>query len=185
MANVGYIRVSSSDQKADRQLSGLELDRVFEDRLTGSNMDRPGWKECERYLREGDTLYVHSIDRLARNLQDLLSTVQSLIENGVTVVFHSENLKFSGEKDSNPMQLLQLHMLGAVAQFERTLIRARQRDGIEKAKARGVHLGRANVLDKEEAEALREKAKAGMTKSALAKAFGISRATVYRYLSLN
>jgi DNA invertase Pin-like site-specific DNA recombinase len=103
--------------------------------ISGWAIDRPGWKECKGYLHEGDTLHVHSIDRLARNLEDLQRTVRELTERGITIKFVKEGLTFQGQAD--PFQVLMFQMVGAFAQFERSMIKERQREGIAKAKAEG------------------------------------------------
>lgn len=179
---IGYIRVSSADQNTDRQLDGIELDRVFTDRTSGKTTDRPGLEELLRFLREGDMLYVHSIDRLARNLDDLRRLVNDLTSRGVRIQFVKEALTFSG--DDSPMSRLLLSMMGAFAEFERAIIKERQKEGIEKAKRRGIYKGRKRVLTPLQAEELRSLAVPGCNKSALAKRFGISRESVYRYLAV-
>ena len=98
---VGYIRVSSADQTTARQLQNISLDKIFEDRCSGKDTNRPQLKACLEYLREDDTLHVHSLDRLARNVEDLLTTVRSLTECGVTVIFHKENLTFAPDSPDN------------------------------------------------------------------------------------
>ena len=130
--NIGYIRVSSCGQRTDRQLEGIALDRVFMDKTSGKNMDRPEFQACLRALQAGDMLHVHSIDRLTRSLQDLLVILEDMADRNVTVKFYKENLIFSGE--SSPFQRLHLQIIGAVAEFERALIRERQREGIALAK---------------------------------------------------
>ena len=137
---VGYRRVSTVDQKTDRQLEDMELDRVFEDKVSGATVKRPGLEQCLEYLREDDTLVVHSIDRLARSLGDLERMVQELNDRGVTIRFVKEGLVF-GVGDESPMARLQLQMMGAFAQFERSLIKERQREGIAAAKAKGNSAG--------------------------------------------
>lgn len=181
-ATVGYIRVSSLEQHPERQLEGLALDKLFMDRASGRDTRRPQLAACLDYLREGDTLVVHSADRLARNLEDLQRLVRELSARGVSVRFAKEGLVFAAE-EANPMQTLMFQMLGAFAQFERALIRERQREGIALAKKQGRHLGRAKALDARQTLLLRERAAQGESKQALAAAFGISRQTVYRYLS--
>lgn len=181
MQVIGYKRVSSADQNTNRQLEGLTMDKVFEDKVSGSTIKRPGLTECMGYCRSGDTLVVHSIDRLARNLADLESLVSALNQKGVDVKFIKENLTFSGE--DTPMARLQLQMMGAFAQFERSMIRERQREGIEIAKKQGKHLGRSKTLsDSQEAE-IRRRVDAGESKKALAAEFGVSRQTVYATLN--
>lgn len=179
---VGYRRVSTDDQRTDRQLDGVELDRVFEDKLSGKDTARPSLKEALAYVREGDTLHVHSIDRLARNLQDLLALLSDLTGRGVAVKFHKEALTFTGESD--PFQKIQLQIIGAVAEFERSLIRERQREGIAAAKKAGKRLGRPGKLTPEQVVELRTRAAApGADKKALAAEYGISRQTLYALLA--
>ncbi|MBP7527322.1 MAG: recombinase family protein [Syntrophorhabdaceae bacterium] len=179
---IGYVRVSSVDQNTDRQLDGIELDRVFADKASGKNAgDRPQLQELLGYAREGDTIIVHSIDRLARNLDDLRRLVNDLTSRGVRIQFVKETLTFSG--DDSPMSRLLLSMMGAFAEFERAIIRERQREGIEKAKKKGVYKGRKRVLTPLQAEELRALAVPGVSRTALAKKFGISRESVYRYLA--
>lgn len=178
---IGYKRVSSVDQVTDRQLEGVAVDKLFEDKVSGSTIKRPGLEQCLEYLRAGDVLIVHSIDRLARNLADLENVVGGLTNRGVTVQFAKENLTFSSDSTS-PMNKLMFQLLGAVAEFERALIRERQREGIAAAQAQGKHLGRAAALSPEQVETIRRRAAAGEPKAALAKEFEISRPTLYRAL---
>ena len=177
---VAYRRVSTTDQSTARQLDGMEFDRVFEDKLSGGTTDRPQLIECLAYLRQGDTLHVHSIDRAARNLADLLRIIEGLLSKGVAVKFHKENLIFTGEE--NPFQKLQLHIIGAVAEFERSLIRERQREGIAVAKRAGKHLGRKPSLSLEQRAEVREKKKAGARIADLAREFDVNRDTIYNAL---
>ncbi|MEC5152573.1 DNA invertase Pin-like site-specific DNA recombinase [Cryobacterium psychrotolerans] len=177
---VGYVRVSTLDQNAVRQLDGVDVDRVFEDKASGKDLNRPALEELIKFVRDGDTVLVHSMDRLARNLEDLRSIVRRLTAKKVRVEFVKEQLSFTGE--DNAMANLLLNVMGAFAEFERSLIRERQREGIALAKRRGVYRGRAPSLDAARAAELREKAAGGVTKAALARDFGISRETVYAYL---
>lgn len=177
---VGYVRVSSLLQNTARQLDGVQLDKVFEDRASGKDTQRPQLEACLAHLREGDTLHVHSMDRLARNVDDLRRMVKDLTGRGVVVRFHKEGLNFTGE--DSPMANLLLSMLGAVAEFERALILERQREGIALAKSQGVYKGRKPSLSPERAEELRARAAAGESKSQLAREFKVSRDTVYAYL---
>ena len=180
-ATIGYIRVSTLGQDVERQLEGLALDKVFEDRASGRDLARPQLASCLEYLREGDTLVVHSSDRLARNLEDLQRLVRELTARGVSVRFIKEGLIFAAE-EASPMQTLMFQMLGAFAQFERSLIRERQREGIALAKKEGRRLGRSKALSQTQVRDLRERASQGESKKTLAVAFGVSRQTVYRYL---
>jgi len=177
---IGYIRVSTLDQSIERQLDGIELDRTFTDKASGKDTKRPQLQSALQYLREGDTLVVHSMDRLARNSEDLLRTVRELTNRGVTVEFVKNHLTFSGKAD--PMAKLMMTMLAAFGEFERDLIRERQREGIAIAKARGVYKGRKRALTSEQAAELVECARSGMPKAELARSYGISRETLYQYL---
>lgn len=180
--HVGYIRVSTLDQNTERQLDGIELAKIFTDKASGKDAKRPQLQAALNYLREGDTLVVHSMDRLARNTLDLLQTVRELNERGVAVQFVKEHLTFTGA--DSPMAKLQLTILGAVAEFERSLIRERQREGIAIAKQKGVYKGRKRALDDAQVQVLRERDSAnnGRGRASLAREFGISRETLYQYL---
>lgn len=178
---VGYLRVSSITQSTERQLDSVTLDRIFEERASGKDQDRPVLQEMLRFLREGDHLFVHSMDRLARNLSDLLKIVTDLTSKGVRVTFVKESLSFTGDDD--PVARLMLSIMGGVAEFERSMIRSRQAEGIALAKAKGnVYTGRKPSLSHVKAEELRSRVKAGEKKSALAREFKISRETLYSYL---
>ena len=132
---VGYRRVSSIDQSLDRQDLG-DCERIFEEKLSGGTADRPALQEMIAFVRSGDEVVVHSIDRLARNLMDLQNIINELNDKGASVHFITEQLTFSSDGGS-AFQTLQLQMLGAFAQFEKTMIKKRQAEGIAKAKARG------------------------------------------------
>jgi DNA invertase Pin-like site-specific DNA recombinase len=180
---VGYIRVSSFDQNTDRQLDGLKLDRVFIDKASGKDINRPELEKLLSYIRPGDTIVVHSMDRLARNLDNLRQLVYTLTSRGVRVQFIKEGLTFTGE--DSPMSTLLLSVMGAFAEFERALIRERQLEGIALAKQRGAYKGRKKVLTAEQIKKIKEQVAAGEMKSKIAKDFGISRETLYQYLKEN
>jgi DNA invertase Pin-like site-specific DNA recombinase len=180
---VGYKRVSTIDQNTARQLDGLTLDKVFEDKASGKDTLRPELQAALAYCREGDTLVVHSMDRLARSLIDLRKIVGDLTARGVVVEFLKENLQFTGA--DSPMSILLLSLLGAVAEFERALILERQREGIAIAKAGGRYKGRRPVLNGEKIRQLRERIASGEKKTRIARDFGISRETLYAYLRSN
>ena len=150
---VGYIRVSSAGQNPARQLDGVELDRVFTDAVSGKSADRPQLVAMLAYVRDGDTVIVHSMDRLARNLDDLRRLVRELTGGGVAVQFVKEQLTFTAE--DSPMATLLLSVLGAFAEFERALIRERQLEGIALAKVSGAYTGRKPSLTPGQAEARR------------------------------
>lgn len=179
--NVGYLRVSTLVQNTARQLEGIALDITFEDKASGKDTARPQLEACLKHLRKGDTLHIHSLDRLGRNLDDLRKIIKELTGRGVVVKAHKENLTFTG--DDSPMANLLLSMLGAVAEFERSLILERQREGIAIAKAAGAYKGGKKKMSDEQAHELRRRAAAGEKKAALAREFGISRETLYSYLS--
>lgn len=180
---IGYIRVSSADQNTGRQeeqLKGFQPDEVFIDHASGKDVSRPQLQAALKHLRKGDTLIVSSMDRLSRSLADLLRLVKDLTGRGVAIRFIKENLTFTG--DDSPMANLLLAMLGSVAQFERELLKERQREGIAIAKTKGKYLGRKHALDANQIASLKDRAKAGEVKTQLAKELGISRATLYTYL---
>ncbi|WP_045878767.1 recombinase family protein [Pseudofrankia sp. DC12] len=177
---VGYVRVSSADQNTVRQLDGVEVERLFTDKASGKDADRPKLDEMLAFVREGDTVLVHSMDRLARNLDDLRRLVRTLTAKGVRVEFVKEGLTFTGE--DSPMATLLLSVMGAFAEFERALILERQREGIAAAKQRGAYTGRKPALTPGQARELVARAAAGERKSDLAREFGVSRETVYSYL---
>ena len=177
---IGYVRVSSFDQNPERQLEQVSVNRLFTDRASGKDTQRPELERLLAFVREGDTVVVHSMDRLARNLDDLRRLVQGLTQRGVRIEFVKESLNFTGE--DSPMANLMLSVMGAFAEFERTLIRERQREGISLAKQRGAYRGRKKALSPERVAALRRRAAAGEQKAKLAREFGISRETIYQYL---
>lgn len=179
---IGYIRVSTLDQSTERQLDGIALDKIFTDKASGKDTNRPQLQAALDHLRAGDTLIVHSMDRLARNVEDMLRLVREMNGRGVSVEFIKENISFNAGSD-DPRSTLMFTMLSAFAQFERSLIRERQREGIALAKAKGtVYKGRKPALNSERIAQLREQAATGANRSKLAKEFGISRETLYQYI---
>lgn len=180
--NIGYIRVSTIEQNFERQLEGIKLDRSFVDKVSGKSVDRPALQEMLTYVRDGDTIIVYSMDRLARNVDDLRQIVNGLTAKQVKVKFIKEALEFTGE--DSPISNLLLSVMGAFAEFERTLIKERQTEGIELAKKRGTYKGRKESLFSDQIVQLKEQVVLGNNKSELAKEFGISRETLYRYLRL-
>jgi DNA invertase Pin-like site-specific DNA recombinase len=179
---IGYTRVSTIDQNSARQLDGLTLDRTFADKASGKDTNRPQLEAALAFVRQGDTLVVHSMDRLARNLDDLRRIVLGLTKRGVKVQFIKEALTFTSE--DNAMSNLLLSVMGAFAEFERSLIKERQREGIAIAKAKGnIFKGRQHSLTSDRVKALLGRIAAGESKAALAREFKISRASVYNYAS--
>lgn len=180
---LGYVRVSSVEQHTDRQVESIEAvnpDKMFTDKCSGKDTNRPALAQLLDYAREGDTVVVHSLDRLGRNLDDLRKLVSSLNQRGVTVQFLKEGLTFVG--DDSPMSKLLFNVLGSFAEFERALLRERQREGIALAKQRGAYKGRKPSLTSEQAKALCKRVAAGEKKAALARELGISRETLYQYI---
>ena len=177
---VGYRRVSTSEQNLDRQdMSGVE--RVFEDKASGKDTDRIALQEMIAFVRTGDEVIVHSIDRLARDLRDLQSLIETLNGKGVSVEFISERLIFSGS-ENDAFAKLQLQMMGAFAEFERNIIRKRQAEGIAKAKDRGVYTSRKrkSSINVNRVKGLRDE---GLNNTEIAAHMGISRMSVYRSLN--
>ncbi len=177
---MAYIRVSSLDQNTARQLDGIAVDRTFTDSASGKNTQRPQLDAMVSFVREGDSVTVHSMDRLARNLDDLRRIVHELTAKGVRVQFVKEQLTFTG--DDTAMANLLLSVMGAFAEFERSLILERQREGIALAKQRGAYRGRKRSLSADQMTELRRRAADGVAKTTLAADFAISRETVYQYL---
>ncbi|MGL5949492.1 MAG: recombinase family protein [Aeromonas sp.] len=177
---IGYIRVSSVAQNPERQLEHVQLDKVFADTASGKDTQRPQLEALLSFVREGDTVVVHSMDRLARNLDDLRRLVQGLTQRGVCIEFVKEHLVFTGE--DSPMANLMLSVMGAFAEFERSLIRERQREGIALAKQRGAYRGRKKALSDQAIAEVQQRVMAGEKKATLAREFGISRETLYQYL---
>ena len=180
---VGYIRVSSFDQNPDRQLEAVSVTRTYTDKASGKDTQRPELDRLLAYVRDGDTVVVHSMDRLARNLDDLRRIVQDLTRRSVRVEFVKEGLTFTGE--DSPMALLMLSVMGAFAEFERALLRERQREGIALAKQRGAYRGRKRSLNMEQIGEIKRRIAAGEQKARVARDMGISRETVYQYLRLS
>lgn len=177
---IGYVRVSSFDQNPERQLDQVQVARVFTDKASGKDTLRPELESLLAFVRDGDTVVVHSMDRLARNLDDLRRVVQGLTKRGVRIEFVKEHLVFTGE--DSPMANLMLSVMGAFAEFERALIRERQREGIALAKQRGAYRGRKKSLSDMQIVELKHRIAAGEQKAAVARDYGISRETLYQYL---
>lgn len=177
---IGYVRVSSFDQNPERQLEQISVDRTFTDKASGKDARRPQLDALLAFARDGDTVVVHSMDRLARNLDDLRRVVQGLTGRGIRIKFVKEQLTFTG--DESPMANLMLSVMGAFAEFERALIRERQREGIALAQQRGVYRGRKRSLSDTQIQEVRRRVQAGEVKAQLAREYGISRDTLYEYL---
>lgn len=173
-------RVSTEVQSLDRQ-HFPDAGKGFEEQASGADHDRLVLCELIGFAREGDEVQGHSLDRLGRDMRDLLDIIETFNRRGVSVVFNTERLAFRAGKDAedDPFARLQLHMMAAFAQFERSIILKRQREGIAKAKARGVYKGRRPSIDPEEVAKLRGE---GLGATEIARKLGIGRASVYRLL---
>ena len=178
---IGYIRVSTAQQNTDRQLEGIAVDRTFLEKVSAKDANRPEFEEMMKFLRDGDTLIVHSMDRLCRNLEDLRRTIRELTSKKVKVQFIKENLIFTG--DDSPMNMMLLNVMGAFAELERALMLERQREGIAIAKAAGKYRGGRPKLSNEQIADLKARVAQGVPKSRVAKDFKITRETVYQYLN--
>ena len=181
---IGYVRVSSTDQNPARQIEAIgDVEETFTDHVSGgSRATRTALATMLRHVRKGDTVWVASMDRLARSVVDLAQIVVELTSRGVTVKFVAERLTFD-PGGGDPFATFQLHLLGAVAQLERSLIRERQREGIAIAKTRGAYLGRARRLDDAQVADARALAEAGVPKAKIARDLGCSRRVLYDALT--
>lgn len=180
---IGYARVSSTDQNLARQLATLgEMDRLFEEKQSGAQRaGRTALAEMIAYAREGDTVVVSSMDRLARSVVDLNQIVAELIAKNVTVEFLTEKASFRRDT-RDPFAEFQLNIMASFAQLERSISKERQAEGIKAAKARGVYKGRTPKLNPEQLAEARDLIKAGVPKARVARKLGIDRSTLYRAL---
>ena len=143
MSKIGYIRVSTEHQETARQqeiMCGYQVDRIFSEKLSGANTDRPQLRAMLDYVREGDTLYVESISRLGRSTKDLLNIIDTLTEKGVTLISHKKNID-----TDTPTGKFMLTVFAALSQLEREQLKQRQREGSEIAKAQGKYTGRKPI----------------------------------------
>lgn len=180
---IGYVRVSTYDQKPDRQIAEIEArtSKIFTDYSSGKSMDRPQLAAMMDYVREGDTIVVHSMDRLARNAIDLRKMVSELTNQGICIEFIQEKLIFVKD-EKNPMATFLMSVMGAFAELERAMIKERQREGIALAKKRGVYKGRSKALSEEQVSEAKKQLANGVSKTQIARDLNISRETLYRYL---
>ncbi|NRB16085.1 MAG: recombinase family protein [Rhodobacteraceae bacterium] len=179
MAKLGYKRVSSEDQSTDRQeLPGdISAKNMYEEKVSaGSRTARAELAELLRRIEPGDEVYVYSIDRLARSLTDLTNIVDEMVETGASVHFLKENLTFSSDKQDFAGRLM-MQVLGAIAEFERSLIRQRQREGIAKAKKAGKYKGKPRTIDR---GAIGQMLSAGVAPAQIATFANVGVASVYR-----
>lgn len=180
---VGYIRVSSEGQNVARQDEVRErAERIFEEKLSAGTRDRPQLEAMVEYVREGDRVIVYSIDRLARSLSDLIKIVEEFKNQGVAIEFIKEDMTFDPLQEADAMQAFQFNILGVFAEFERALIKERQREGIEKAKARGVYKGRKRLLTDEQVSDADERVREGIPKARIARELNVSPSTLHQEL---
>jgi DNA invertase Pin-like site-specific DNA recombinase len=177
-AQIGYIRVSTVEQNTARQLLNLKLDKVFTDKCSGKDTNRPALIQLIEFVREGDIIHCHDISRMARSTEDLLRLVKEFTAKNITLKFHKENLTFDGT--DNSMQQLLLSILGSIYEFERAMILERQREGIAIAKAKGKYRGKQ--VNQKLHNQIRELYSEGVNKTQIAKQLGCVRATVYKAL---
>jgi DNA invertase Pin-like site-specific DNA recombinase len=186
---IAYVRVSSLDQNPERQLTSIRAalaadpDRWFTDHASGGSTDRPALEAMLAHVRDQDAVVVASMDRLARSVVDLDRLVSGLTSRGIDVRFLKEGLTFRSAERADPLAVFQLQVMGAFAQLERALIRDRQREGIEAAKARGVYRGRARRLSPDQVAVARAEVASGVPKAVVARRLGIARQTLYDALA--
>ena len=178
---IGYCRVSTSDQDLSLQLDALKkagCEKIFRDKISGAKADRPALKKALDFARKGDTIVVWRLDRLGRSLKDLIQIVHQLEENKVGIKSLNESLD-----TTTPGGRLIFHVFGAIAEFERSLIRERTMAGLQAARARGRNGGRPKSLsDKNVQLAQAMLTDPEVTVADVCKQLGTSPATLYRYL---
>ena len=177
---VGYIRISTDSQHTDRQLVGIPLDKTFTDIATGSNTKREQFQEMMRYLREGDTLFVHELDRIGRNMMEVMETVNILMKRGVIIEFITERLRYT--PNPTPIEELMFHISSSYSQFETKVRARRQAEGIAEAKKRGAYKGRKPAYTHDKKIEMKKKIDLGIPKARVAREYGISKVTMYKYL---
>lgn len=177
MANVGYVRVSSVQQNNERQLVGVELDKVFTETASGKNAEREQLNAMLAYVREGDVVHCHELSRLGRNVQDVLTIIEALKAKGVSVRFHKEGITAGAEETAASRMML--NVFAAVAQMEREFMLERQAEGYAAAKAAGRISARGNGKSVDRVGIVSAIAAGGSVRS-VAKDFGVSTQTVSR-----
>jgi DNA invertase Pin-like site-specific DNA recombinase len=180
---IGYIRVSSILQNTDRQLQGMTLDKIFVDKKSGATMDRPALNEMLNYIREDDHIYVHSIDRLGRDLLHHKQIVKQITDKGAKITFVKENATFTG--NDSPIDILIFTILASYSEFERNLLKERQAEGIVIAKEKQKYVGRKPKLTIDDLEQIKALISMGVPKTKVAKKFNISLQLLYHYIHNN
>ncbi len=176
---IGYVRVSTIDQNPDRQLEGIELDKKFIDYASAKNgAKKPEFEKMMSFIREGDHVIVHSIDRIARSLMNLLEIIKELNSKNISIEFKKENMVFSYDKVDARANLL-LNMMGAFAEFEYALISERRREGIEIARSQNKYK-REYKLTPEQQKEISIQISQHVPVAKLAIQYGVSRPTIYK-----
>ena len=179
MARVGYARVSTREQDLTVQLEKLkDCNKIYEEKVSGTDDKRPRLQECLDYVRDGDTLVVTRLDRLARSTLHLCEIAKLLERKGVSLVVIDQSL----DTGTSSGRLL-FNMLGAISQFETEIRAERQAEGIKKAINKGVKFGRKSLLNADQVEDLKRKRQEGETISSLMREFGLGKVSVYNYLN--
>ena len=181
MPKVGYGRVSSIGQSLDVQIAKLEkfnCDKIFLDKHTGTTADRPRLKEARNYVRQGDSLVITKLDRLARSTYHLTQIAEELKQKDVDLVVLDQNIDTSTSTGK-----LLFNVLASIAEFETEIRKERQMEGIAKAKEKGVQFGRKPKMRNQDIEEMRQSRKNGRKISELMAMYSISKATVYRLLA--
>ena len=176
---IAYTRVSTVDQNATRQLEGMEFDMVYKETCSGKSRKRPTLELMLSHLRPGDSVFVHSIDRLARNLRDLRDIVDQILSKGAKITFVHEGLTFDGNED-NPMSMLMLNMMGAFAEFERNMIVSRVREGIAASPKKS---GRPEKFTTEQKQEIAKLTNLGVAKAKIARQFDTTRMQIHRIMA--
>lgn len=183
--HIGYKRVSTRDQTTARQLDGVPLDRIYEDFVSGATKDRPQLKSCLDALRQGDALYIHSVDRLSRSVRDLVEIVDHVIKAGAKIILVKEGLSLSGHKD-DMFSLCMVQVMGCFAELERAMSRERQREGIAQTKIHGTRSGKPfgnQPLDMTRATEAKSLSASGMSNRKIAIQMNLSRPSIAKLLA--
>lgn len=177
---IAYKRVSTPEQNPARQLEGIEFDKEFVEYASGRSVHRPVLNQLIEYVREDDMVYVHSMDRLARNSKDLRDVIDKLISKGASVHFRKESLTF--KNDNSSISMLMLGIMGAIAEFEGAMIHERLMEGISAAKKRGVYKKRKRKMNDEKIEQMKKLLQTRKPKTKIALELGITTMTLYKYI---
>ena len=180
MSIFNYIRVSTQIQNTERQLQGVPSDVEFLEKVSGKDKEREQLNLMLKIVKSGDVVNVHSMDRLARNTQNLLEIVEEITGKGAEIKFHKEGMVFNND-ENNPFSQLMLTMIGAFSEFERNIMLERQREGIAIAKSKGKYKGRKTVLSDEQLAEMKIDFNSGtMKKTEIAKKYNLTRARIYQ-----